>query len=874
MKNWSCIVLERVVGIVLLLATLGTTVTSQAVSSGEFRFRENGWQSYTAAADSSAPEGWLALTRTGSTNSRRWLCSSTLLLKPKEGVSADALLGASGPLKPAQSLPGGWWKIETSSPREALVLAEWLSANEGVLAVHPNMRRPVRLHGAYAPAPNDRFFTNAVHLENRNADGSHAGISINIREAWSRTRGEGVTVGVIDDGMELGHPDLIANTAGQAHYNFVAANTNAFPQFSADNHGTAVSGLLAAVGNNNEGVVGTAPAAKLTAMRIFSAGDFGVDDLTMFNVFTYRNGLVWVQNHSWGYTGDEQLLPAQIELDGMTNAVFGGRGGRGVVLVRSAGNEREFSGDSNNDGYQTVPHSISVAAVKQNGRFTTYSSPGANVLVAAVSGDDDSPDLPTTDRLGAAGYNSINSSAGSADYGFGSTGFSGTSASAPQISGLVALLLSANTNLTWRDVQQILVLSSGHSDLADPTLSTNGAGLLVSRNAGYGVPDAGFAVELAAGWSNRPAVDSFTVVSNVTQAIPDDGMRIVVPNAPSGVISFGMAPGLGAHADSPTPIMPLVYVGGAQTPLTTNLTGKAALIERGVNFFEEKIRFAADAGAVFAVIFNNIGTTERITMASTEYSPIPAGFMGRNDGLTLVDLLTTNALVARLAPSSASVVFNVTDSLICEQVQVRLQTSHTRRGDLRITLRSPSGTLSVLQARNEDGTAGPSDWTYLSTHHFFEPTKGDWTLTVTDEDPNATGSVLGATLVLHGVPIFDTDADGLDDDWETDWFQSLSKTGLEDPDGDGENNFIEQVRSTDPTKVNRPWKLDLSYWTPTIGRLSWPGNGLSNVLVDASENLPAFINLTNQPSHFPNNELFVPMTNNPGQIFRLRPAAR
>ncbi len=851
---------------------LAAAVTAKAVAPGEFRFRENGWQSYVEASDTATPEGWMALARAGSSNSFRWLCSSTLLVKLKEGASAQDFVGASA-LQAPESLSGGWWKLQAFSPREALVLAEWLSQNDAVLAVHPNMRRPVRLHGAYAPAPNDRYYTNAIHLENRNADGSRAGVDLNIREAWAVTRGEGVVVGVVDDGIELGHPDLIANTAGQPHYNFVASNTNALPQASGDNHGTAVSGLIAAVGGNGIGVVGAAPAAKLTAMKIFLGGNFAVDDLTMFNVFTYRNGSIWVQNHSWGYTGNQQLLPAQLELDGMTNAALGGRGGKGIVLVRSAGNEREFSGDSNNDGYQTVPHSISVAAVKQNGRFTTYSSQGANVLVSTVSGDDDSPKLPTTDRIGSLGFNSFNPGDGSADYGVGSTGFSGTSAAAPQISGLVALLLSANTNLAWRDVQQILVLSSRHYDLTDPSLMTNGAGLLVSHNDGYGVPDSGYALELASGWSNRPPAASFTVVSNFAQVIPDDGLRVVVPNAPSGTISFGMAPSLGAQADAPTPTVPFVYVGGAQTPLTTNLTGKAALIERGGNFFEEKIRFAADAGALFAIVFNNIGTTERITMAATEYSRIPAGFMGRNDGLELVNLLSTNALVARLAPTNASVVFNVTNSLVCEHVQVRVQTSHTRRGDLRITLRSPSGTLSVLQARNEDGTAGPSDWTYLSTQHFFEPTKGNWTLGVTDENPNATGSLFAAALVLHGVPIIDTDGDGLDDGWEMQWFGNLNQTGLGDPDGDGENNLIEQVRQTDPTKVNRPWKLDLSQWTPTIGRLSWPGNGRSNVLVDVSGNLPGFTNLTNRPSRFPNNELFVPLTNSPGQFFRLRPAA-
>ncbi len=855
-----------------MLVLIAFVATAAAVGPGEYRFRENGWQSYTKTVETNAPLGWLALKRTGSPGPLRWLSSSSLLVKTGQGVALGDLVGGMA-AQPPIALGSGWWRMETASPDEALVLAEWLSQNDAVFAVHPNMRRPVRLHGAYAPAPNDTYFSGAIHLENRSGNGARAGTDLNIREAWAVTKGVGVVVGVIDDGIELAHPDLTANTTGQPHYNFANGNANALPQTSSDNHGTAVSGLIAATAGNGIGVVGSAPAAKLTAMRIFSGGNFAVDDATMFDVFTYHNDTIWVQNHSWGFTGDEQLSASQIELDGMANAASSGRGGKGVILVRSAGNERELDGNSNNDGYQTVPHSISVGAVKQNGRFASYSSPGANLLVSAVSSDTDSPRLPTTDRLGSAGYNANEPGDGSSAYAVGSTGFTGTSAAAPQISGVMALMLSVNTNLAWRDVQQILALSSRHFDRTDPMLFTNGAGLFVSGNAGYGVPDAGYAVELAAAWSNRPAPTSVNLVSNFTQAIPDDGLRVVVPNAPSGAVSFGTAPGLGAQADGPTATVPLVFVGGAQTPLTTNLTGKAALIERGVNFFEEKIRFAADAGAAYAIIFNNVGTTERITMASTEYSRIPAVFMGRNDGLALQSLVTNAVLDARIAPHSASATFTVTNTLVCEHVQVRIQTSHFLRADLRIILHSPSGTVSVLQAKNSDTTAGPSDWTYLSTQHFFEPTKGDWTVSVIDEAPGNTGSILGTSLVLYGVPIVDSDGDGLGDAWETQWFGSLSQTGRNDPDGDGENNFIEQVRGTDPVKVNRPWKLDLSRWNATISRLSWPGNGLSNVLVDASGNLPGFVNLTNTPSRFPNNELFVPLTNNPGQIFRLSPTA-
>src|SRR5205085_8806540 len=130
------------------------------------------------------------------------------------------------------------------------------------------------------------------------------------------------------------------------------------------------------------------------------------------------------------------------------------------------------------------PRAIAVAAVRKDGRACSYSDPGACILVGAPSGDlidtdgdgygdivdPNAPDVLTTDRTGNAGY--VAGSNDRADY----TGFNGTSASSPQIAGVAALILSANTNLGYRDVQQILAHSGRHYDLADADVRTNGAG--------------------------------------------------------------------------------------------------------------------------------------------------------------------------------------------------------------------------------------------------------------------------------------------------------------------------------------------------------------------------------------------------------------
>src|SRR5262249_40721452 len=132
-----------------------------------------------------------------------------------------------------------------------------------------------------------------------------------------------------------------------------------------------------------------------------------------------------------------------------------------------------------------------------------------------------------------------------------------------------------------------------------------------------------------------------TVESNVIQAIPDDALRVLcaAPGISSSLTNIHSLPSLGAHADDPTPVLPLVYVGQANSDLTTNLQGKAALIQRGTSFFRDKIARAAQAGAAFAIIFNNTGTTELQLMGATDYSAIPAVSIGRTDGEALRDFI-------------------------------------------------------------------------------------------------------------------------------------------------------------------------------------------------------------------------------------------
>lgn len=873
------------------LAPLILSAQAPSAVSGRVSFREPSPATYRLeASDAGSAAG------TGRDWIRAWPdrsrypveLGSRVVLQLKPGADLQAVLEGTS-LQLSRRVGPDLYVLQARDAASAVAAAQRLARRADALAGYPVERRgQLRLHGPYAPAPNDMYFFDQWNLENRDANGVRLGADLNARAAWSVTRGERTIIAIADDGVELTHPDLASRAVDGLHYNFFAGTTNAMPG-SGDNHSTAVAGLAIAQDGNQRGMSGMAPAAGFASWKIFAGQGIATDEQRM-DMYQYHSNVVSVENHSWGNADLIQVGPTALEAAGISNAVELGRGGRGVIMVRSAGNGRGNllqSGDANDDGFANDPRTICVASVNRAGRAAVYSNRGACLLVAAPGGDSDGG-VFTTDRQGsAAGFNMGVYTNDFADY-LQSTDIVGTSFSAPQISGLAALVLSVNTNLYWRDVQQILVLASRHFDLADPDLQTNGAGFRVSHNVGFGVPDAGRAIRLARSWVNRPATSAATVAADSSQAIPDDGLRVLITSSdprqpvPAGLESIGATPSMGPHPDVPTAVVPLVDVGYATNDITVDLTGKAALIQRGPsgeypdqrNHFDRKIQRAAAAGATFAVVYNNAGGEERMIMGGTDFVPIPAVFIGQNEGLALQSYIQSAATaLAGLQFTPARYSLEVTNSLVCEHVSVRLKTDHPRRGDLRVTLLSPRGTRSVLQTVNYDDGAGPADWTYRSTLLFGEAAAGTWTLDVGDEQPLNNGSVQSVELTIEGVAIHDTDKDGLDDDWELAHFGSLAAGPREDPDGDGLANAVEQLLSSDPNSAEAPFTLDLSPWDARLTRLSWPGSIHRNYEILGSATLDAPLTvLTNVPGAFPETEWFSPYTNLVDQFFRVREA--
>ncbi|WP_137045769.1 S8 family serine peptidase [Pseudolabrys sp. FHR47] len=388
--------------------------------------------------------------------------------------------------------------------------------------------------------PNEPYFQNQWHLRNTGQTGGPAGIDINVTSVWDDYDGSGVKVGVYDDSVQYTHHDLNDNYVASRHLviNGVAQD----PQHNSaqgDAHGTNVAGLIAAE-LDGVGTMGVAYRAQLTGFDVISAS------------FEYMSAAMNLQdtfdvvNHSWGFTTRfaDNILNGSWNpfFAGLADAVNSGRGGLGTIQLVAAGNSNGFGNDrlstnassANDSNFSNSQYVITVGAVASNGLVSYYSEEGASLLVCAPSNG--VTGILTTDPIGSDGYNSSPSPGG--DY---NSGFGGTSAATPIVSGVVALMLDSNPLLGWRDVMEILAYSArsvggtvGSDSLQgserylwafNGAQNWNGGGLHFSNDYGFGLVDAHAAVRLCETWTlqQTSANDvSVSATNGGTYAIPDN----------------------------------------------------------------------------------------------------------------------------------------------------------------------------------------------------------------------------------------------------------------------------------------------------------------------------------------------------------------
>uniref|UniRef100_A0A669PGB6 furin n=1 Tax=Phasianus colchicus TaxID=9054 RepID=A0A669PGB6_PHACC len=310
---------------------------------------------------------------------------------------------------------------------------------------------------------------------------------LNVRQAWEQGyTGKGIVVSILDDGIEKNHPDLEANYDPGASFDVNDQDPDPQPRYTQMNdnrHGTRCAGEVAAVANNGICGVGVAYNARIGGVRML---DGEVTDAVEAHSLGLNPNHIHIYSASWGPEDDGKTVdgPARLAEEAFFRGVSQGRGGLGSIFVWASGNGGREHDSCNCDGYTNSIYTLSISSTTQYGNVPWYSEACSSTLATTYSsGNQNEKQIVTTDLRQKC-----------------TESHTGTSASAPLAAGIIALALEANKNLTWRDMQHLVVQTSKPAHLNANDWVTNGVGRKVSHSYGYGLLDAGAMVSLARNW--------------------------------------------------------------------------------------------------------------------------------------------------------------------------------------------------------------------------------------------------------------------------------------------------------------------------------------------------------------------------------------
>jgi subtilisin family serine protease len=531
------------------------------------------------------------------------------------------------------------------------------------------------------------------HLKNTgqtafSLSGGIAGNDLDIDFAHAMgIKGNGITVSVIDTGLEIDHPDLAPNVV-PGSINFLRGDVG-FP-VDDNGHGTSVGGLIAAQDNNGIGGRGVAPDASLIGFNYLSSQNdtnwllsHGVSsDWRKLDRFTDPR----VFNQSYGWTPNAPLTHSyaadpSLEMNDtvMKDVSLNSHWGRGAIYVKSAGNSfGRYDTYINNKKYQVLPkennryyynsdlpfhnanvtHSntnfwnLVVSATNAEGKLSSYSSVGSNVFLSAPGGEygTNSPAMVTTDLAGCErGYNTTDSDRNAlhggneldANCDFNGT-MNGTSSAAPNTAGAIAVVMSANHALNARTVKHLLAQTARKTD-AENT-----------------------------------------------------GVNLSFENIDGELVTYNAIPGWQTNA-------------------------------AGYHFHQYY-----GLGAV-----NVDNAVNKALFTSTNLPPLQVTEWQR----TVANIEIPDASINGVESNT-----DVLNDVTIESVQVKLNLDHERSRDLSIELISPSGTRSILMSARTGflslSSKGYNDSLLMSTHFYGESSKGEWTLKVVDTDKGESATIL------------------------------------------------------------------------------------------------------------------------------------
>ncbi|MBK7900593.1 MAG: S8 family serine peptidase [Betaproteobacteria bacterium] len=405
--------------------------------------------------------------------------------------------------------------------------------------------------------PTDGLFTDQWYLND-----------INVLPVWNGNGGQGYTgrgirIGQFEPGMPFStgpevfdyrHPDL----QGNVDMAWLADPDGEVPQ-SFSQHATLVAGVMVGA-RDGEGAVGVAYDAKLSGHYIQGSG---LDVAALTQELTqalaqFKN--YDIVNNSWGSAGnfDVSLVPVGLLEAGIQTALFEGRNGLGTAIVMGGGNDRASGGNTNTNALTANRGVIVTGAINARGDISTltiaqspFSNPGASILVSAPGSNVDSTSSILTNDDGTV-------------FGNESATVQGTSFATPIVSGVIALMLEANPNLGWRDIQQILAVTA--RKVNDSTTDTvwnnasnwNGGGMHTSHDYGFGEVDARAAIRLAETWAGVRNSANERHLSNGEGSL-NEAANLSVALGDGAVITRTLAIAAGLRVEHATVSLDLVH---------------------------------------------------------------------------------------------------------------------------------------------------------------------------------------------------------------------------------------------------------------------------------------------------------------------------
>ena len=371
--------------------------------------------------------------------------------------------------------------------------------------VHWIERQVPRVQHKRGAGASDPLYTRQWHLG-----------PIQAPEAWEAGyTGTGVTVGIVDDGLQWQHGDLRQNYATALSHDYNEGDSDPSPH-PGDNHGTCCAGVAAAVANNTHCGAGVAPGARVAGVRLIGGP---TTDLLEAAALSHRaRSGIDIFSNSWGPADDGMRMvgPGRLTRAALAHNVQTGRGGLGSIYVWAAGNGGHVGDSCAFDGYASSPYTIAVGAMDSNHRQAYYSEGCAALMCIAPSSGKNTKGITTVDvNIAGQGYAPTSECTSS---------FGGTSSACPTVAGVIALVLQANPALTWRDVQLLIAKTSRAIETSDASWSTNSRGYRHSERFGFGIVQARTLVETARQWQRVSTQHGHgSGVLHPRLVIPNDG---------------------------------------------------------------------------------------------------------------------------------------------------------------------------------------------------------------------------------------------------------------------------------------------------------------------------------------------------------------